>query len=471
MNPQHLPSSFRDPDGFLFRENGIVLRQVNASAKTDYDLLMQSGLYQSLIDKGWLIPHAEQDLPEGSDAYKILRPEQLLYVSYPYEWSFSQLRDAALLTMDIQLEALRFGMQLKDATAYNVQFHQGRPVFIDTLSFEAYPAGQPWVAYRQFCQHFLGPLALICYRDYRLHRLLRGFIDGIPLDLASTLLPRRTWFKYSLLAHLHLHARAQSRFEDAGRAAEDAASTTRLGEAQLTGLMTSLRNAVSGLQWRYTSTEWGDYYQDTNYQDATMGQKESLVRSFLDRCKSGDHPIAADFGANTGRFSRIASTAGYFVLSHDIDEVAVDKNYLAARAGGETSILPLVQDLTNPSPAIGWANAERMNFGERHHLDVGMALALIHHIALSNNVPLPSISAFFRSLCEHLIIEFVPKSDSQVKRLLATREDVFPNYDEQGFEAAFSADFELLSAEKIEGSERTLYLMKRRATAGDDAQS
>jgi len=461
MNIVQLTSSFRDPSGFLFKKEGKVLRQVNQVYKDDYDLLMNSGLYDSLVAKKWLIPHKEIEDEGREGFYKILEPEQLRYISYPYEWSFSQLKDAALLTIDIQIEAMKHGVYLKDASAYNVQFHNGRPIFIDTLSFEKYQEGKPWVAYRQYCQHFLGPLALIAYRDYRLLHLLRSFIDGVPLDLASRLLPRRTWLNYSMLAHIHLHAKAQHKYEDVGRD-QGTGVRAKIGRTQLEGLLTSLRNAADSLVWKYAITEWGDYYQDTNYVDESMTNKERLVSKFLADHKPSSSPTAADFGANTGKFSRLAIKQGYFVLAHDIDEVAVDKNYREAVENSEHSILPLIQDLTNPSSSIGWAHKERMAFGERHDVDVGMALAIIHHIAISNNVPLVSVAEFFSDLCKFLIIEFVPKSDSQVKRLLATREDVFPDYNETGFEQAFNQYFTILSAEKLRGSERTLYLLNRK---------
>lgn len=463
MEASTLPSSFRDPSGFLFTYEGAIYRQVNDSYKKHYDKLIQSGLYESLIEKGWLIPHQEVPHPDHDKRrdrpYKILNPEQIPYISYPYEWCFSQLKDAAVLTLNIQLEALRFGMTLKDATAYNVQFHKGKPVFIDTLSFESYQEGEPWVAYRQFCQHFLAPLALIVKCDFRLVHLLRAYIDGIPLDLASRLLPVKSWFSYSLLAHIHLHAKTQKQFEDSGRNNESGKplSMTRL---RLEGVISSLQSAVQALNFRHADTQWGDYYGDTNYVDRSMQHKEELVTRLLHDCERSDRPIAADFGANTGKFSRLAVDAGYYVLSHDIDEVAVDKNYRKMANEREESILPLILDLTNPSPGLGWANTERTAFIERQQADVGMALALIHHIAISNNVPLESAADLFAKICRYLIIEFVPKSDSQVMRLLATRKDVFPDYTQAGFEAAFDRVFDTMQKIPIEDSERTLYLMR-----------
>ena len=427
---------------------------VAQSYATHYDLMMSSGLYRDLTDKNWLIKHSE-DVNKG-EGYKILVPEQLNYVSYPYEWCFSQLKDAAMLTLDIQLSALEYGMTLKDASAYNVQLHKGKMTFIDTLSFEQYEPGTPWVAYRQYCQHFLAPLALIAHRDFRTLHLLRAYIDGLPLDLASNLLPKKSWLRYGLLAHIHLHAITQKKYAGEGKRA----NKVHVSLLQLRGLIESLKVTVEKLHWKYSQTEWGDYYEDTNYIDQAMDNKEQNVSKLLKNC-SGD--IAADFGANTGKFSRLAAR-DFFVLSHDIDEVAVERNYQQVIKNEEDRIQPLLLDLTNPSPGLGWGNIERTSFVDRKNIDVGLALALIHHIAISNNVPLHQAAKFFHSICRQLIIEFVPKEDSQVKRLLTTRKDVFPNYTKEGFEKAFKQYFTIEQSILITGTERTLYLMSRKTS-------
>ena len=456
-----IASSFRDPSGFLFKRDNLVYRMVNHSYAEEYECLMNSGLYGKLTEKGLMLPHVEQSLDDGKAGYKVIKPEQLEYVSYPYEWSFSQLKDSAVLTLKIQLLAMEHGMTLKDASAYNVQLHQGKPVFIDTLSFEKYVEGSPWIAYRQFCQHFLAPLALITHRDFRSVHLLRAYIDGLPLDLTSSMLPKLTWLNYGLLAHIHLHSMSQRRYADEGRDS-GGARKMEVGSRQLQGLIESLLSTVSKLSWQPPSTEWGDYYNDTNYVDESMKNKETLVEQFLNQTVS-DTGMAADFGANTGKFSRLAVKAGFKVLAHDIDEVAVEKNYRQMVATDEKNIYPLLLDLTNPSPGLGWANEERESLVNRANLDVGLALALIHHIAISNNVPLSRAAKFFSTVCQQLIIEFVPKSDSQVKRLLATREDVFPEYNNDGFELAFSKYFEIRESAEIPGTDRRLYLMDRLA--------
>jgi ribosomal protein L11 methylase PrmA len=450
-------ASFRDPSGFLFHHQGTLFRQVNRSYGSDYDLLKESGLYDLLTGKGLLIPHREAslDLARGDEAVKILEPEPVAFISYPYEWCFSQLKDAALATLRIQRLALKKGMCLKDASAYNIQFHQGDPVLIDTLSFTAYQEGAPWVAYRQFCQHFLAPLALMARCDIRLGALLRTNIDGVPLDLASRLLPWKTRLNPGLLMHIHAHARSQTKHQDSQKTAR----TTKVGKNALLGIIDSLKATVTKLKWRPGGTEWGEYYDDTNYSDAALLAKKEHVAAMLDRT---DSRVVWDVGANNGFFSQVASDRGMFTLAADIDPTAVERNWRACRKGARPFMLPLVMDLTNPSPGLGWGHEERDAFLNRGPADTVIALALIHHLAISNNVPLDRLADFFAQAGKHLIIEFVPKNDSQVQRLLATREDVFPTYDQAGFEQAFAGCFEIIDQIDIEGSERTLYLMRRK---------
>lgn len=451
-------ASFRDPNGFLFTYQGALYRQVNRSYQAHYDALMASGLYQGLVKSGKLIAHQEVDIPpaEPGISYRIIQPETLAFISYPYEWSFSQLKDAALLTLNIQLAALKKGLILKDASAYNIQFRPGdcRPVLIDSLSFEIYQEGTPWVAYRQFCQHFLAPLALMAYTDVRLSQLLRVYIDGIPLDLASHLLPRKTRFNFGLLSHIHLHASAQRRFSG-----ETTQSSRQMSKTNLLALLDSLKRATQKLTWSPGGTEWGDYYEDTNYTPQALAHKQALVEKYIQRTSP---KMVWDLGANNGFFSRLASQQGIPTLAFDIDPSAVEKNYLQIKAQKEPNLVPLLLDLTNPSPDIGWANQERGSLQRRTKPDLILALALIHHLAISNNVPLEMIAQYFSQLAPHLVIEFVPKTDTQVQRLLATREDIFPNYHREGFEAAFSRYYQILDVEAVQESQRSIYLLKTR---------
>ena len=457
MPSGRLASSFRDPSGFVFLDEGILLRQVNKSYEKEFQQLVDSGLYDELVSAGLLIPHEQVDLSHkrSPDAVAVIRPEPIQFISYPYEWCFSEFKDAALVTLEIQKRALARGMSLKDASAFNIQFRKGKPIFIDTLSFETYVEGRPWVAYSQFCKHFLGPLLLMSYVDRRSNLALRMYIDGLPLDIASNRLPFRTRFKPTIALHIHAHAKAQDKIKEISTETKE----RKMSKLALRGWIDSLEALVKGLKWTPKGTEWADYYQDTNYTDEAMKAKVELVDGFIEAI-SPKPRMAWDLGANTGEFSRIASQKGIFTIALDMDSAAIEKCYLDLKKKPDPNLLPLVQDLSNPSPGIGWANTERESITARGPADLIMALALIHHLAIGNNVPFEDIGYYFASLGNWLIIEFVPKEDSQVKRLLQVREDVFDRYTQPDFERAFSSWFDLIEKAPIPGTLRTLYLFK-----------
>jgi hypothetical protein len=454
-----VPGSFRDPGGFMFTHDGVLYRYVGDPHRSRYDLLHASGLYDELVASELLVPHVEADIRlTDRDAYRILRPEPIEFISYPYEWCFSQLRDAALTTLRVQSIAMDHGMSLRDASAYNVQFRRGRPTLIDTLSFEAVSEGRPWVAYRQFCQHFLAPLALMSYRDVRLGQLLRDHVDGIPIDLAVRLLPRRARFRPPLLLHLYLHARTQRRH--LGDTSPAAGRAPRMSERALRGILDSLRNAVEGLKTPTATAGWSAYEDEADHYGAeARGAKEAAIGSIIDRVRPAS---MWDLGANVGRFSRLGSSRGIPTIAFDLDPDCVETTYRRVREEREPNLLPLVLDLANPSPAIGWANEERMTLAQRGPADLCLALALIHHLAIGNNVPLPRIARFLAEISRWAAVEFVPKSDEKVARMLMNREDVFPDYTIDGFERAVAPWFEIDRRMPIAGSDRILFLLRRR---------
>ncbi len=422
---------------------------------------MHSGLYETLCNQKMLVPHKEvsQDLALDDKAYKVIQPHQLPFISYPYEWSFSQLKDAALLTLSIQQIALEKDMVLKDASAYNVQFFKGSPIFIDTLSFERYEEGTTWCAYRQFCQHFLAPLALMNRTHIGLNQLLRVYIDGIPLDIASSLLPKSSKFNFSLGLHIHLHAKSQKKH--AHTTLNQIQKQKNFSKKSFFALLDSLKSFIEKLVWKPGGTEWFDYYEsNNNYGESGLEEKEQALLRLIKRISP---ETVWDLGSNTGRFSRIAIAAGATnVISWDIDPACVESNYKMMVKNQESGLLPLLLDLTNPSPGIGWDNKERSSFGDRGPADAILALGLIHHLAIANNVPLSKIADFFYKLSPWLIIEFIPKDDSQVEKLLATRKDIFPAYTHLDFQETFEKQFIIEETIKIPNTKRTLYCMKRR---------
>lgn len=454
MTHSLIPSSFRDPSGFLFTHEGILYRQVESCYRKDYEYAQQSELYQDLIQYGMLIPHQEIDLKTAApNAYKILKPEQLAFVSYPYEWCFSQLKDAALLTLVIMRKALSKGMILKDASAYNIQFRASKPVFIDSLSFEIYKEGTPWIAYQQFCRHFLAPLALMSFTDIRLNTLFLGHHDGIPLDMTSRLLPFYTKLIPALALDIHLQGRMGL------QPSNPASQKSFMKKADLINLLTHLEAAVSGMRTPTQRTTWKSYSVLESYTEQAAASKKEIVLEFLRKIS---FKTVWDLGAHEGFFSAMAAGKAEFVLSLDADPSAVEAHYQKIKKSETSNILPLVMDLTQPSPSVGWENKERLSLTQRGPADLIMMLAIIHHLAISNNLPLDRIASWISQLGRYALVEFVPKEDPKVLELLSRREDIFPGYTQAEFEKAFAGHFKIAAQKTCAGSRRTLYLFEKR---------
>lgn len=437
-----------------------MLRQVNAVFRDDFDHFLGSGLYDTLIKEQLLVPHEEvdTDLAYNSHAYKVLQPEIVQFISYPYEWCFSQLKAAALTTLRLHELALLHGMTLKDASAFNIQFHQGRPVLIDTLSFSRLVEGRPWVAYRQFCQHFLAPLALAAYRDPRLLNLTRLHLDGVPIDLAAKLLPLRARLNPSLFLHLFGQATARS-LAQRSSIEHRARSRYTFSRAAIGALTASLRAAIAGLRWTPEGA-WTRYYQDReSYSHEAFESKKAIVAAFVQAV--GPH-TAWDLGMNTGFFCELLldQAPGCFMVGWDSEPGCVEAAYADLTQRRKSTFLPLWADLTNPSPAIGWNHDERMSLQERGKVDLVQALALIHHLVLGSNLTFGRIAEFLASLTTWLVIEFVPKTDPQAQRLLTDRDDIFDDYTEAEFQSSFERFFRVEKRVPLVDSRRCLYLMR-----------
>jgi len=358
------------------------------------------------------------------------------------------LKDAALLTLNTELISLKCGMQLKDASAYNVQFIRGKPILIDHLSFYPYEEGKPWVAYRQFCQHFLAPLVLASHKGDNHIKRLAIDLDGIRLNYVTDLLPWRAKFSPGLLIHLTLHGMD-------GRVTKSISpSGKKISKSMLINLIKNLRDIVERQEWK-PSRGWKDYETECNYSDIATHKKAFLVEDYLRRVNA---KVIADLGCNVGLYSQVASDLGCRVIAVDKDPACIELLY---KSNDNSDILPLVVDITNPSPAIGWENTERESFLSRLKVDTIMCLALIHHLAIGNNLPLDRIASFLARICRNLLIEWIPKEDSQVQRMLKWREDIFPNYTKEGFEKTFSSKFSIIDYKQVGDTDRSLYLMER----------
>ena len=443
-------SSFRDPAGYIYYSDNKVYRKINKCYFKQYNHLMHSGLYDKLIAKNLLISHKEIEKTEDNI---IIEVKKIPFISYPYEWCFEQIKDASLLTLEINKIALEYGMILKDASGFNVQFLNGRTIFIDTLSFDFYEEGTPWGAYGQFIRHFMGPILLMRHVDERLNCLLKNYIDGIPVDLTNNLLKARGGF--TTKQHITWHSKAIATHNNYSKEIK----TFKIPKIKLIQMLDMMIRQINKLNRIECMSEWGNYYQHTNYDEIADSTKIKLVKKYLNNIKFDIDDIIFDLGANDGKYSRIAATYSQ-VVSFDIDNNCVNHNYYTVKKKNEKNILPLFLDVTNPTPDIGFGLVERAGINKRGSIKCVMALALIHHIAISNNVNFDDIARWFTKLGNYLIIEFAPKKDSQVTKLLKKRQDIYDWYTIDNFEKKFNKYFDIIKKDKIKNSERVIYLMK-----------
>jgi hypothetical protein len=449
-------ASFRDPSGYMFHDGETLRRVIYPIYFPQYTQLKSSGFFDTLIKKGLLIPHQETS---ATDVKVVITPEVIPFITNPYEWSFDQFKHAALLTLQIQKYALTKGFILKDASAYNVTFHKGKAVFIDTLSFDFYEEGTPWRAYKQFITHFFGPLVLAKYHGTEIFKMLQTHIDGIPVKLIASLLPGKTKLSSTLYTNIHLLAKMESKHSEDYKAETKVA---KLSKKAQNNILTSLFDYIKNLELNEAS-EWGDYYEKTNYNDNAFEAKTQLVRDWVLSLKAEK---LIDIGGNDGTFARTVIDQVKDVLVTDIDSNAVGYNYHQLQKNGETNMLPFVCDVLQPAPGVGFNNTERNSLIDRlknYAPDVTLALALIHHITLSGNVPFDKSAEFFAKFANYLIIEFPKREDSWVSSLLVRKRDFvnhFDFYNEAQFEEAYLKYFTLEKKQAIEGTQRVLYVLK-----------
>ncbi len=448
--PVKHPASFRDDAGYVFTQNHILYRQINEYYKPHFEALINSGLYSELTSKNLLISHSEVE-NINADAYKTIKPEFLPFISYPYEWCFEQLKEAALTTLSIMQISLKKGMILKDASAYNIQFRHNKAILIDTLSFEIYEQGQPWVAYKQFCQHFLAPLLLMCRVDESLVILLCGNIDGIPLDLATKILPFYERFKFSSLLHVFMHSKSIAKNKHKTIADVEAMPKTKVNPLHL---ISHLQSTIEGLKIKREMSQWGQYYL-TGTDEAYLSEKEALVRGYLD--KLGKQKVIWDAGGNNGTFSRLFASYGDLIICTDSDRNSMAENANLNKVNHISNIVPLFCDLANPSPALGFMNRERDSFLKRMNADLIFAFALVHHLRITNQISFEGIALLFASSTKYLLIEWVSPNDDRCAFLLGNNKSIKENYTEANFTKALEKHFTIHSKNTLKSGLRTLF--------------
>jgi hypothetical protein len=455
------PGSFRDPWSRVFLSETDVVRGLSSDALADFDALADTPFFAVALERGDIVGTERVtgavDLP-GSWA-AALRHERIPVLSYPYEWPFEMLRDAARLQLDLTRDALAAGLITKDASAYNVQFVGTKPVFIDVGSFERLRKGEPWAGYRQFCELFLNPLYIQALRNVAFGPLLRASVHGISPTTAASLIGRSGRFQKGVFTHVKLHARAEKRYADADRE-RDVRSELKaagFGPKLIDAQLRNLRKAVDRLTWKAQESTWSGYSDRAHYTDRDLEAKEAFVAGAVSGLASPG--LVLDLGANDGRFSRVAVGAGArMVVAVDSDDVVIDRLYRDLRTAGDRQILPLVLDLSDPSPGIGWRSKERAAFVDRVRPDLTLCLAVVHHLALTNNVPLDEIVAFLADFGAPLVVEFPHRNDEMATRLLARkRSGIFDSYDVPDWERALGRRFAIREQAVLPSGTRTLY--------------
>jgi ribosomal protein L11 methylase PrmA len=452
--------SFRDPSGHVYDLNGEILRTVTRRAAADYDFVRSTGLLRSLEERGLVVGSEEiaTDAIPLEGVHKVLRHPRLTFVSYPYEWSFPLLKAAALLHLDIQIEALKQDVVLSDSSAYNVQFEGPRPVFIDVLSFRRYTEGEFWTGHRQFCEQFLNPLLLRSIFGVAHNSWFRGSLEGIPASDLARILPWSSRFSFTLQAHVLMPAKAQrTSIEQAGDLA--AIRKRRLPKTSYGNMLLQLRQYIEGLQPRDTGkTVWGEYDRNHTYDSAEEQAKRRFVAEF---CEATKPKLLWDIGCNTGEYSQVALASGAErVVGFDFDQGALERAHARA-VHQKLPLLPLFQDAANQTPDQGWNGAERKGLARRARAEGLLALAFEHHLAIGRNVPTDDVVAWIVGYAPQGVVEFVQKSDPTVQKMLALREDIFDGYDEAAFEAALSSRARIVRSEVVSAAGRKLYWFDR----------
>ena len=466
MTSQRLePGSFRDREGRVFYREDKVYRALSPKALEDWRALEQTAFFQRAQQDGRVVATSETDAaqrPDDDDEALswagVLEHERVPLISYPSEWSFGMLRDAALLQLDLLLDALEEGFVLKDSSAFNVQWRGTDPVFIDVPSFQRLEPGEPWVGYLQFCQQFLYPLLLTAHKDVPFNGWLRGQVDGLqPADM-SALFSGLGRFRRGVFTHVFLQAKLAAATADAPRAVRNEARELGFSAELIKNNARRMRKLVAGLEWKRSSSEWSSYGSSHNYSEEEHRAKESFVAR---AAASRDWHLLWDVGCNDGRFTRVAAAHCREAVAVDIDPLVVDRLYqdLRSRPVEGARVLPLVGDVADPTPARGWRGLERASLQDRMQPDLLLALALVHHLVIGRNVPTAQLVEWLASFGCHLIVEFPTRRDSMVKRLLLNKEDHYDDYRVEFFEERLARHFEILERQEQAEGERVLYFV------------
>jgi SAM-dependent methyltransferase len=455
--------SFRDRRNRIFYHDGAVLRGLDPHSLREWMVLSSTEFFSRFQNEGKIVKTERFEKASASSSAdigewaEVLKHERVPFVSYPYEWCFSMLRDAALLQLELLLAALREDMILKDASAFNFQWVGAHPLFIDIPSFEQFTEGDPWVGYRQFCQMFLYPLFLQAYKNVSFQQWLRGSIDGIEPDQCNNLMSVRDLLRPGVFTHVYLQAKMQARYGSSPHNVKKSLRTAGFSKNMIEANVKRLHTLVSRLTWQRSSSEWSDYEKKHSYSDHDSENKKAFLRDIV---SSQNWNLVWDLGCNTGAYSLIAAKGAGYVVAMDADSLAVERFYRKLKAENNTSILPLVMNIADPSPNLGWNSMERKALAVRGKPDLTLCLALIHHLSISAHIPVQDVIDWLASLNTSLVIEFITKDDPMVKTLLRNKEDIYQDYNIDFFEQHLSRSFHVLRREILASGTRFLYFAR-----------
>jgi SAM-dependent methyltransferase len=457
------PGSFRDRTSRVFYHADGVFRALNSQASQEWRKLSSTAFFQRFVNEGKLI-HTEQIetsigsalIPEAGWE-TVLKHQTIPFVSYPYEWCFGMLKDAALLQLELLQAALAEDMTLKDASPFNVQWIGTHPVFIDIPSFERLVAGEPWVGYRQFCQLFFYPLLLQAYKDMPFQPWLRGNLEGIEAAQCARLLSVRDRFRPGVLAHVYLQAKAQAAYAQTARDLKSELRQVGFHKALIQANVSRLQKTIQNLTWHRSRSAWSEYEHHAPYLNTDREQKVAFVRRVVQT-----HPwrLVWDLGCNTGTFACLAAENARSVVAMDIDPLVIERLYQTLKIENNNKILPLVNNLADPSPNLGWRGQERRALTARGKPDLILCLALIHHVVIGAHVPLDEFLNWLASIGSSLVIEFVTRDDPMVRGLLRNKADHYNDYNLAYFEHHLAASYEIGAREPLSSGTRILYYGK-----------
>lgn len=450
--------SFRDPAGKIYYENNRILRKLTTLGSERFSKLKESNIISKSIQKGFLIETKEIEDNEKNNKDLILEHEKIPYISYPYEWSFSQLKDAAIFHLDFHLFLLENDATLIDASAYNIQFIGSKLKFIDVLSIQKYTEGELWAGHKQFCENFLNPLILKSKKGVKFNNWFKGNLEGIETNELNNLLSIFDKLSYNIFIHVYLLNKLEEKYRSRKSLKPIAKNNKKISKKSLMAILSQLRKFITGLHDYKSISTWDDYSTNNSYSSEDKNNKKDCVTQF---CKKNNFELIADLGCNDGEYSILSLENGCKkVIGFDFDINVINKAYKNSNIGN-LHFLPLYLDATNPSANIGWYQEERKGFIERANFNAIIALAFEHHLAIAKNIPLNDVVNWLVSLAPTGLIEFVPKEDETIKKMLEFKGDIFPEYTEENFEKYLLRNSKIISKSKVSSSGRTIYEYKR----------